>query len=186
MSILTNLFKFNPVTIMPTIYKWLAISGVILAMCVAAFFYGKHLGDERSKQVIAEYNAKKLALDNDLQEIEVKSNQHVVDQFQNAITVTKTVVKTNEKTIYVYVHDTELLSIGWVLSHDASAAGNTIDTTAAANGTPSTFTAVDALATVNNNYGTCKETAEQLISLQDWITQHNADIAKVNADARKK
>ena len=153
MSILTNLFKLNPVTIMPTIYKWLAIGGIILAMCVAAFFYGKHLGDERSKQVIAEYNAKKLALDNDLQEIEVKSNQRVVDQFQNAITVTKTVVKTNEKTIYVY-------------------------------GTPSTFTAVDALATVNNNYGTCKETAEQLISLQDWINQHNADIAKANVNVR--
>lgn len=61
------------------------------------------------------------------------------------------------------------LPAGWRVLHDAAASGGAADPAAIAHAQP---VAPDtAAATVARNYGTCRETAEQLIALQAWVAE---------------
>lgn len=64
------------------------------------------------------------------------------------------------------------LPAGWRVLHDAAASGGAADPAAIAHAQP---VAPDAAAeTVTRNYGTCRETAEQLIALQAWVADQAA------------
>ncbi len=87
-----------------------------------------------------------------------------IDRVQVVRGKTQTIVK--EVPIYVKADDPDLPG-GFRLLHDASARGEPADSTKLADA-PS-VSAQDVAATVADNYGQCREQAEQLKGLQDWV-----------------
>lgn len=72
------------------------------------------------------------------------------------------------------------LPLGFVRLHDAAATGvPEVDGPGPADAEPSTIAASTALSVIVGNYGTCHETTEQLIALQDWERQREANEAKL-------
>lgn len=61
---------------------------------------------------------------------------------------------------------------GFRVLHDAAAQGSVPDPAGAADAAP--VPAQAAAATVVDNYGTCRETAERLTSLQQWVREQKA------------
>jgi hypothetical protein len=61
---------------------------------------------------------------------------------------------------------------GFRVLHDAAAEGSVPDPARAADAAP--VPAQAAAGTIADNYGTCRETAERLTSLQDWVKQQQA------------
>lgn len=61
------------------------------------------------------------------------------------------------------------LSNGWISVYDSSITGNTVANTVASDATDSGISDVSALAVIVRNNGSCAETREQLISLQNWV-----------------
>jgi hypothetical protein len=78
------------------------------------------------------------------------------------------------------------LSNGWVSLHDSSVRSETVDPTAAADGTSSGVGDNQALAAIVNNYGRCNLNAAQLTALQGYIVTYNASVAAAEKDAKKK
>lgn len=167
-------------TLPATAYKIVAELGIVLALCVGSFFYGKHLGDLQSAAAISAYEAKYEKQISDLLGMQVITNDRIVTQVITKTKVIHDVGVSNENTANTIVPDHNFLSLGWVRTHDAAATGTAVDATSAADGTPSTTQANTALATVTTNYATCKANEEQLSSLQQWITETNANIASSN------
>lgn len=154
---------------------------VLFALVVGgSYAYGRHDGDLKSKAVIAQFTAQKLHEDQELGEINLQTADRIVLQ---TVTQEKVIhdVQTKTETIIQHdVHDTTLLSDAWVRIHDASAAGIVPDATSATDATASDVTATEALAGVTDNYATCQANSEQLKQLQAFITDQQANIAKVN------
>ena len=198
MSIFSTLIsKLSPTGIMATVYKWLAIVGIALGLSVAGFFYGKHYGDEQSKVVVASYEAKVTNIENELNKALEPQEIQVVTKYQTQILHDQQVGINNGKTAITQVQEVKpvpnladdvdkYLSVGWVLLHDASAADRTVDSSSAANGSPSTFTAIDALSTVVNNYATCNQYRATIIGLQTTINNYNNTVAQINSATKKK
>jgi hypothetical protein len=165
---------------MSTVYKWLAIGGVLLALCVGCFFYGKHLGDLQSKVAIAAFEVKHQQELTDLLGMQIVTADKIVTQLVTKTKIIHDIGVNNENIANTIVPDHQFLSLGWLRTHDASAIGTTADPTSANDGTPSTTQANTALATVVDNYATCQANAAELSSLQQWINETNANIAKAN------
>jgi hypothetical protein len=178
MSILTGLTT--------GIYKYIAIAGIGLGLAVGGYFYGLHNGKLESKVAISNFTASKDTELNDLNSIETHTVYQIITQYVTKIVHIKDVGDINDQIIAKNVPDHEFLSNGWVRSHDAAAAGESIDATTAANDSTTTITAVDALRTINQNYTSCNQYREQIIGLQGYINGYNSAVNKVNEDAKKK
>jgi hypothetical protein len=169
---------------MSTIYKWLAIGGVILGMCVGAFFYGKHLGDQASAAAISAYAAKRDQQDIDLLGTSTTIGNKIVLQTK---TITK-VIHDNNNQIQSEIPtlaDTAVLSSGWLRLYNASASGTVPGPTSGTDATPSGVKATDALSTIADNNAICNLNAKELSGLQGFITGEQAAIAAMNKKANK-
>ena len=191
-----SLLSFLPTNIMATVYKWLAIVGVAAVLTIGGFFYGKHYGDEQSSVVIAKYEEKVTDLTSKLNIALAPKEAQVIVKYITQVIHDKQTGVDNEKAsteVKDVPADTskpadnvsKFISNGWVSVHDAAAADTTVTSDAAANDTPSTFTAPEALATVSDNYATCNEIRTQLIALQTEVSDYNEAVAAVNAATKK-
>lgn len=197
MSIFT-LLKLNPATIMATIYKWLAIAGVGMALAIGGFFYGKHYGDEQSKVAIAQYEEKVTKLTNDLNKALEPQEMKILVKYVETVVHDHDVGVHNETAAIEDVKPvpadpnkpadnvSKYLSNGWVSTHDAAARSEEVGSSAATDATASTFTAVEALPTITDNYATCNEIRDELIGLQAWVNNYNTTVDKINAQNKKK
>ena len=186
-----SLLSFLPTNIMATVYKWLAIVGVAAVLTIGGFFYGKHYGDEQSSVVIAKYEEKVTDLTSKLNIALAPKEAQVIVKYITQVIHDKQTGVDNEKAsteVKDVPADTskpadnvsKFISNGWVSVHDAAAADTTVTSDAAANDTPSTFTAPEALTTISDNYTLCNEYREQVIGLQNYINTYNSTIAAIN------
>ena len=175
----------NPLNAISAPYRWLIGIVILTGLILGGFFYGRYVGSLESKVAIAQYESKRSQLGENLEELHVHTVEKIVTEYVTKEVHIHDVGVDNHEIIIAKIPDHFFLSNGWVYAHDTSAAGETVESTAAANDTPSTFEASEALAGISDNYTTCNETRTTLISLQDWITSHNADITKANEEAKK-
>lgn len=167
-------------TLPETAYKIVAEVGVVLILCISSFFYGKHVGDLQSEVALSAFEAKATQQITDLLGMQVVTGNKIVTQTITKTKIIHDVGASNENIANTVVPDHNFLSLGWVRTHDAAATGTAVDSTSAADATPSTTQANSALATVTTNYATCQANAEQLSALQQWINETNANITSVN------
>jgi hypothetical protein len=148
-------------------------------MFILGFMKGSHKADVELARFSNE--AKELA-------IKLKDEQNNIKE--KIVTEYVDKIQTVKEKQYVYVKQaTEVvpsqyyLSNGWVYHHDyvASAQGGNADNARIADASPSDIKDNQALATVVDNYGTCKQNAEQLIALQDYIKRVKDSVDKANA-----
>lgn len=102
--------------------------------------------------------------------------ERVVTQYVDRVRTVREAGDTIIREVPIYVRETcdpdGRLPAGWRLLHDAAARGRAADPARAADAQP---VAPDAAAhTVARNYLTCRETAEQLIALQQWVLDQAA------------
>lgn len=69
------------------VYKWAAIGGAVLALCVGSFFYGHHEGALAGKAEIAAYAAKRDQQDIELLGVDLKTNDRIVIEYVDRIKV---------------------------------------------------------------------------------------------------
>ncbi len=175
-----SIFSFIPLP-----YRILAAVLITAGLFFGGYFYGLHTGDAKSNAVISTYKQKQTKLSDDLSQIQLHVVTKIVTHYVTKYVHIKDVGVQNEKTIINYVPDVEFLSNGWVYAHDSAATGVYIDPTKAANDSPSTTKANQALSVVSENYTTCNATREELISLQDWIKAYNSAVVQANKNAEK-
>jgi hypothetical protein len=165
----------------PLPYKLLAV----VALLVGVFFYGYTKGSVHAKvelQRFATKHAEQVAqLEQENQEVSNKVVTKYVDK-----------VKTIREKEYVYrdiaktvVPSQHVMSHGWVYTHDISVGSNDADTTRASDASASGITDTTALIGIIGNYSRCQQNAQQLILLQQWITDNKTAVDVVNAKASK-
>jgi hypothetical protein len=71
-------------------------------------------------------------------------------------------------------------------AHNASASGRDADTTRSSDGTPSGVKDNQALGVVIQNYSICQQNAEQLRSLQEWISRTQTSTQELQIANEKK
>ena len=104
--------------------------------------------------------------------------ERVVTQYVDRVRTVREKAREIVKEVPVYVPaDSCPLPSGFRLLHDAAALGVPPVPDAAARADAAPVPAQTAAATVADNYGTCRETAEQLRGLQAWVSQQR-DAAK--------
>lgn len=172
-------------TLPETAYKIIAEVGVVLALVIAAFFYGNHYGTMKGDLKIAQLEATHQKQLTDLLGLQTITNEKIVTQV-----VTK-VVKIHDQAntiqgVIPLVPDTQPLSLGWLCVYNAGATGSEVNATCAADGTSSGLSAAQALPTITNNDTQCRITTEKLRGLQQWVNDYNANVDKVNAAAAGK
>ena len=122
---------------------------------------------EKIEWLLAELSAKSEELGRE--KVNVKVVTKYVDRVQVVQGRTRTIIK--EVPVYVPTGTADLPA-GYRVLHDAAAQGVIPDPARIADASP--VPAQDAAETVVENYGTCHETAEQVIALQDWIRAQQA------------
>ena len=176
---------FSITDLIPSPYKILAEFVIGVSLIAGAYFYGHHEGNLESRVAIANFATAKAKSDAvyELQIDQAKNNILVkyVDQYH---TTTETHY-VNQQAIENSVPDKYILTNGWVSTHDHSATDTAIDSTAAADATPSGVTADQALTIIDNNYAKCRNTASELTALQDLVTAHNTAAQAANQQVKK-
>lgn len=152
---------------------------VVMFGVVGAAGWGYMKGSAQAEIELANYrvSAEKQISDLKAENIRISDNITVeyVDRTNTIVQkeiVYKDVVKTLEPQ--------QDLSNGWVHLHDAAAKLANPDMKLASDASPSGIMDTSALAVVMSNYAICKQNAEQLISLQRWITDNKAAIDEVS------
>ena len=143
----------------------------------AGYMSGVHQGTDKINAYVAQLQTKITSL----QSKNAQSNDKIVTQYVDR-------VNTVTQKEYVYVKQAQdtvpsqhYLSNGWLYAHDAAAGLTTSDPARASDATPSPVKDNIALATVDSNYAICHRTEAQLIGLQQFVTDYNANVDKVNA-----
>lgn len=93
----------------------------------------------------------------------------VVTEYVDRIVYVKGEINEIVKEIPVYISGDSMLPGGFRLLHDTAVRGGFSISTGSADAQP--VSTQDAARTVVENYGTCHEVREQLVSLQTWIRQ---------------
>lgn len=140
--------------------------------------YVKGSGDaanKAQKQVI-ESLTKAIKLEQQLSDVKAT----VVTEYVDRIKVVK-----EKETIYANAATTDVpsqfnVSNGWVYLHDTAATAGDADRARASDATTSDIKDNQALATIVTNYSVCLQNAQQLTSLQKWITDSQTAIEKAN------
>jgi hypothetical protein len=165
--------------LIPTPYKILASVLLIVGVAGYSYYYG--------------YSTAKTKADKELLEKENAAQASIIElQKQLSEAKDKVVIKFIEKTNtiterkYIYVDQAKNspskceLSSGWVYLHDSSAKGSIPDPAGSSDANSSGIRDNQALETVVSNYSTCRQTAEQLKSLQEWVRENNKIIEENN------
>jgi len=111
-----------------------------------------------------------------VQAAQARVTERVVTQYVDRVRVVRETADAVIREVPVYVPQScdadGRLPAGWRVLHDAAASGGAADPSTVAHAQP---VAPDtAAATVARNYGTCRETAEQLTALQQWVREQAA------------
>ena len=154
---------------LPSWVLWLALAALVAA--AAGWGYTRGATDvqdrwdaERGRQAVT------VAV---VRQHQAEVTERVVTQYVDRVRTVREAGETIVKEVPVYVPaqcDADgRLPAGWRVQHDAAAAGSPADPARAADAQP---VAPDAAAeTVARNYLTCRETAEQLTALQQWVRE---------------
>jgi len=161
------------------VVKWVAIGLAAVVLIIGSFsagYYKAHKsGEEKLAVAAAKANEKYI----ELQKKKVIVQEKIVTEYVDKI-VEVTKWRTKNVEVTKLVPDTGVLSNGWVSVHDSSATGRYADPARASDATSSGVTTVEALAGVVNNYGVCRATTEQLVSLQKWILEQQKLVDESN------
>lgn len=145
-------------------YIWIItlLSGLIVGWVVHGWYTGNKTADDRI--AVAEAKTEKQAEQHAI-------TDRVVTEYVDRIVYVKG--KTNEiiKEVPVYIPADSSLPGGFRLLHDAAVRGGLPDTPSLTDARPVDTQTV--ARTITENYGTCHEIREQLISLQDWVNSQS-------------
>lgn len=159
------------------------LGAVLIVLGALSFGYYKGLMQGRSELEL--YKAKALAQYQKLQVAYEKAkndvNVEVVTKYVDRI-VYITKWRTKNVEIIKEVPSNCELSNGWVHVHDSSASGKDADRAQATDGASSGIKDTEALETVVDNYGACAANTEKLKAWQNWYTQQQAVVGKINRD----
>lgn len=164
-------------SMIPLPYKLLAVA----ALLVGVFFYGYMKGSAHGEAELQRFAAKHAEQVAQLEQKNTQISNEVVTEYVDR-------VETIREKEYVYrdiaktvVPSQHIMSNGWVYTHDISAGSNDADTTRASDATASGIADTTALIGIIGNYSRCQQNAQQLILLQQWVTDNKAAVDAVNA-----
>ena len=154
---------------LPGWVMWAALAGLVTAAAGWGYVKG-------ARTVQAEWDAATIRQSQTVARIQVAQAQvteRVITQYVDRVRTVHEAGETIVREVPVYVPaqcDADgRLPAGWRVLHDAAASGQPADAARAADAQP---VAPDAAAeTVARNYLTCRETAEQLMALQQWVIE---------------
>lgn len=167
-----------------SVWKYVAILVAVGALLSGAYFKGYDKAEDKYLAEIAEFNAQKIVLEARLQTALSEVKVEVVTEYVDRVKVVKEKEYVYRDKIVTVPSKCEL-SDGWVRLHDASARGSDAGTTDFTDETPSGIRDTQALGTVIENYSICHQNAEQLKSLQQWVRSAQAEVLRLNEEARK-
>ncbi len=158
--------------LLPPWVMWLALAVLVAAATGWGWVKGaasvqEDWNTERAVQAIAVLR---------VQVKQVEVTERIVTQYVDRVRIVREQADAIIREVPVYVpaqcDPDGRLPAGWRVLHDAAASGGAADPAAIAHAQP---VAPDAAAeTVARNYGTCRETAEQLSALQAWVSDQAA------------
>jgi len=158
--------------------------GVAAIALVGAAGFGYMKGSEKSTIALANYKANAEEQISDLKDEIIRISDNVTVQYVDR---TNTIIE--KQTIYrdavAQVAPQYDLSNGWIHLHDAAARLANPNMELAADSSPSGVMDTTALAVVMNNYGICRQNADQLKALQGWVRDTQAAVAKSNEEKKK-
>ena len=158
--------------LLPPWVMWLALAVLVAAATGWGWVKG-------AASVQAEWNAERAAQTITVLRVKVAQaevTERVVTQYVDRVRIVRETADAIIREVPVYVpaqcDPDGRLPAGWRVLHDAAASGGAADPATVAHAQP---VAPDAAAeTVTRNYGTCRETAEQLTALQQWVREQAA------------
>ena len=158
--------------LLPPWVMWLALAVLVAAATGWGWVKG-------AASVQEDWNTERAAQTMTVLRVEVKQvevTERIVTQYVDRVRVVREQADTIIREVPVYVPQScdadGRLPAGWRVLHDAAASGRVTDPATVAHAQP---VALDtAAATVARNYGTCRETAEQLTALQQWVREQAA------------
>lgn len=149
--------------------KVVAAIGLMLALAGTSWVKGA--GHVQAKWDAANLSATVANVQHGKRQAEITTQ--VVTQYVDRWRTVRAAGETIIKEVPVYVPtDSPALPGGFRLLHDAAATGQLPD--AAGSADAATVPAQDAAETVAGNYLTCRENAEQLMALQEWVRGQQA------------
>ena len=155
----------------PLIYKMFALAAATALIYASGYAKGKEA--EVNHQAVLREQAQQKGIKQEQQAAAV--TQQIDAKHASAVAEQRVVYRNIEKEVVRYVTKTEhpacTLPTGWVRLHDAAATGQVPSAPGESDGQASGATADDALGVVTRNYETCHATRQQLIYLQNWITE---------------
>lgn len=149
-----------------TYIKWSAIAAAI----VFAAWFGRSFTALQYEAQIAEQNRQVAELQSENERKAVRVVTKYIDRVHEVEAQAKTIVK--EIPVYVTKDDDSrcAIPVGFVRIHDAAANGDA-PSARDANAAPSGVELSTVASTVADNYGICRQNAEQLKALQEWVRE---------------
>lgn len=146
-----------------------ALATLLLAALCAVTWQHHRLGALDAELSRAEATTVSLAFEIDA----ARTSIHVVTKYVDRVRVVREQTTQLQREIPRYVtpstDDRFPLSVGFVRLHDAAATGLPLGAPGAADATRSVIATSTATDVIAGNYGICRETAEQLTRLQEWV-----------------
>jgi hypothetical protein len=171
-------------------YKIIAVAVVLLA----AFGAGYMKGSNKAQAKIQQYEQRQILHASQMKDLQIALENEKNNIKEKIVVEYVDKVQTIKEKHYVYVDKAKEdvpsqynLSNGWVYLHDhaAGSQSGTPDPARTSDATASDVKDNQALAVVVDNYGTCKQNAEQLVALQDYFKKVKEAIDKANANPIK-
>lgn len=142
---------------------WLAVAGLVAASYGAAYWKGRQDGWDKRDEIAATEAREAQRLYERTAAVRARITREIGTAYRDKVRV---IVQDREVIREIKVPDRCELSVEWVRLHDTAAgfpdAAGRVDGTAEA---------ASAIETVSDNYLACRENAERLKSLQEWITR---------------
>lgn len=154
---------------LPSWVLWLALGGLVAVSAGWGYTRGATAVQDRWDKRSAEQSSVVARV----RQHQAEVTERVVTQYVDRVRVIERAADAVIREVPIYVPaqcDADgRLPAGWRVLHDAAASGQPADAARVADAQP---VAPDAAAeTVARNYLTCRETAEQLTALQQWVIE---------------
>ncbi len=166
----------------------LTVIAVLLFVVGAAgwgYMKGTSQAEKKAMLAQADYRAKAEKQISDLKTENIRISDNITVKFidrVNTINTKETIYKDRLVDLGPGVSE---VSNGWVELHDAAAKLADPDAILASDKSPSGVMDNAALAVVLTNYRVCHENKQQLISLQNWLTETKAAVDASNLNTPK-
>ena len=166
--------------LIPMPYRILGSIAIILGIFAFGYYKGNTSADEKHKAQLAKAELRYA----ELQKKKDKVTEKVVKEYVDRV-VYVTKWRTRNVTIATTVPVDNGINLGWVHVHNASVEGREADPALALDATASGIKTPEALTTIVENYGICKQNSEQLIALQEFVKQQEKLIDEFNRKQKK-